>query len=101
MAKDRKKPAECSCIEDVRYGIDTIDREIIDLLAERFEFVKEVVKYKAPTPESIIADQRRRDVLKCRRQWAQEKGLDPEVIEEVYDRLIRYFIAEEMKIKNI
>lgn len=95
-----KRPSECKNITDVRNEIDNIDRVVVDLLSLRFEYVKEVVKYKDNTPDSIIASDRRKAVLECRRQWAAEKGLNPDVIEDMYNRLIQYFIDEEMKIKN-
>lgn len=96
-----KKPSECTNITEVRNEIDNIDRIIIELLSERFQYVKEVVKYKDNTPKSIEASDRRSIVLSQRRQWAAEKGLDPDVVEDIYKRLIQYFISEEMKIKNI
>ena len=96
-----RKPSECSNITEVRNEIDNIDRVIIDLLSHRFEYVKEVVKYKDNTHNSIKADDRRRAVLECRRAWAQDKGLNPDVIEAIYDKLIQYFIEEEMKLINV
>lgn len=93
-------PAECMNITEVRSEIDRIDRVIIELLSERFEYVKEVVKYKDNTPDSIIATDRRTEVLQCRRRWAEEMGLSPDVIEKMYADLIQYFIEEEMKIKK-
>lgn len=95
-----KKPSECANITEVRNEIDNIDSTIIDLLAARFEYVKEVVKYKDGTPGSIEAPERRRQVLECRRQWAAQRGLNPDVIEGLYSDLIQYFIDEEKKIKN-
>lgn len=95
-----KKPSECTSITDVRKEIDAIDKAIIQLLSERFGYVKEVVKYKDNTPDSIIADDRRKEVLRCRRQWAEDYGLSADVIEQMYANLISYFIDEEMKIKN-
>lgn len=94
-----KKPSECTNITEVRNEIDRIDKAIVELLSERFEYVKEVVKYKDNTPDSIVAEDRRTAVLACRRKWAEEKGLNPDVIEDMYKNLIQYFIDEEMKIK--
>jgi hypothetical protein len=31
-----------------------------------------------------------------RRQWAQREGLDPAVIEDLYRRLVAYFIEREL-----
>ncbi len=96
-----KKPSECQNITDVRNEIDNIDNAIITLLSERFEYVKEVVKYKEKTAEAIDASDRKKAVFAKRRQWAEEKGLDPDVIEDIYKKLVQYFISEEMKIMNL
>lgn len=94
----RKMPHECCNITDVRNEIDNIDREIIRLLSRRSEYVREVVKYKEPTPAGIEANDRRMAVIESRRQWAEEAGLNPDVIGDIYNKLIEYFIAEEKKI---
>lgn len=98
---NNKKPSECTNITEVRNEIDSIDKVIIQLISQRFQYVKEVVKYKDSNPDSIVATDRRDVVLQSRRKWAEENGLDPNVIEEMYAKLIQYFISEEMKIKNI
>lgn len=95
-----KQPSECNSIIEVRNEIDCIDKAIIELLSQRFEYVKEVVRYKKPTPEGIQADDRRRAVIECRGKWAEDCGLEASVIERMYDMLIDYFINEEMKIIN-
>ena len=93
-------PCECNSISDVRNEIDRIDMEIIKLLSERFQYIKEVVKYKTGDKESILAKERYDCVIKQRGQWAEENGLDCKVIEHVYTILLNYFIEEEMKIAN-
>ena len=35
-------------------------------------------------------------MLEARRRWAHEEGLSPEVIEEVYETLVSYFVSREM-----
>ena len=91
-------PSECTDIAQVRSEIDNIDFEIIQLLANRSEYVREVVKYKDGTARGIEAADRRAAVLSCRREWAEKAGLNPDVIESIYDKLIKYFISEEMKL---
>lgn len=98
---NEKKPQECTNLEEVRHEIDNIDQSIIDLLSTRFEYVKQVVKYKEKTANGIEATDRKKAVFATRRQWAAEKGLDPDVIEEIYVRLVQYFIDEEKKIINV
>jgi isochorismate pyruvate lyase len=95
-----KNPSDCKSIEEIREHIDQIDHEIMELLGKRFGFVKEVVKYKKPDKDSIIAEKRKNKVLQERRKLAIENGLNPDVIEKIYKELIEYFISEELKIIN-
>lgn len=96
----RKLPQECTSIEEVRNEIDNIDTDIIKLLSARFGYVREVVKYKEKTASGIEASDRRAAVIASRRKWAEEEGLNPDVIESLYNTLIDYFIVEEKKIMN-
>ncbi len=100
MQLNRKLPAQCTSIEEVRSEIDTIDSAIIRLIAKRFDYVREVVKYKDNTPGSIEADERRRQVIATRRDEAEAQGLDPDVVADIWNRLIAYFIEEEKKIQK-
>jgi isochorismate pyruvate lyase len=36
-------------------------------------------------------------MLETRRRWAEEDGLDPEMIEGLYNALVSYFIDREMQ----
>ena len=93
------KPAkDCENIEDIRRAIDELDKEIITLLGKRYQYVKEIVKFKEKNEESIVAKERRESVIRSRRKLAVENGLDPDVIEELYRDLIKHFIVEELKI---
>lgn len=95
---NEKLPHECTNINEVRQEIDNIDYEIIRLLATRFGYVREVVKYKEKNDSSIEAPDRRAAVLKSRSEWAEKVGLAPDVVEEIYNRLIDYYIEEEKKL---
>lgn len=94
----RMLPHECSDITEIRNEIDSIDRKIISLLSTRFGYVREVVKYKENTDIGIEASERRAEVIASRRQWAEESGLNPDVIENIYNTLIDYFIEEEKRL---
>lgn len=94
----RKLPQDCTNITEVRNEIDSIDCEIIKLLSERFGYVREVVKYKEKTNTGIEASDRRAAVIESRRKWAEEANINPDVIENIYNTLIDYFIIEEKKI---
>jgi Chorismate mutase len=97
---EMKKPNECLNIDEIRNEIDLLDHEIIELLGTRFEFVKEIAKFKS-NKEEVEAKKRYDEVIRIRRQWAADKGLSQDVIEKIYKTLIQYFIEEQMKILSL
>ncbi len=90
-----KPPEECVSIEDVRLGIDTLDREVIALIGRRARYVEAAACFKSGE-SSVRAPERRKAMLEARRRWAEEEGLSPETIEAVYETLVTYFVDREM-----
>lgn len=90
-------PENCKTITDIRRQIDAIDEDIIKALGIRFQYVKEIVRFKKDK-ESVKAPKRYHAVLDRRREWAAENGLDPDIIEQMYKHLIHHFIEVEKKI---
>ena len=88
-------PEECASIEDVRLGIDALDREVVALLGRRARYVEAAARFKT-SEESVHSPERHNAMLEARRRWAHEEGLSPEVIEEVYETLVSYFVSREM-----
>jgi isochorismate pyruvate lyase len=93
-------PSSCSNIDEIRSQIDSLDKLVLKALGIRYQFVREIVKYKNKDYASIKAQDRYDAVLKKGREWAVENGIDPDVIEKIYKELIHHFIDEEMKIIN-
>ena len=91
-----KRPNECRDMRDIRAEIDRIDREVIALLGQRFQYVKAAVPFKT-SAATVRAPERFQAVLEQRRNWAQEEGLAPGIIENMYRDLVNYFIEEELK----
>ncbi len=89
-------PQECRTIDEVRAEIDRLDRQIIQALGERFQYVKAIVQFKHSEAE-IDAPTRREIVLRQRRQWAEEVGFPPDAVEEMYHNLITHFVQEEKR----
>ncbi len=94
-----KDTKSCKNISEVRDEIDRIDREIMELMAKRQEFVHEIVRFKTDK-ESIVAQQRQEQLYKQRRSWAEELDLSPEMIEEVYQTIVRHNIKKEMELHD-
>lgn len=90
-----KLPENCSSLADVRQEIDRIDRGIIAALGERKRFVMAALRFKT-SPAAVAAPERVAAMLEARRQWAEQEGIDPDVVEKLYRALVEYFIAEEL-----
>ncbi|CAA9449395.1 hypothetical protein AVDCRST_MAG82-3655 [uncultured Rubrobacteraceae bacterium] len=91
-----KLPEDCEGIEDVRQSIDALDKEIVHLIGRRARYVERAARFKTGE-QSVRAPERQRAMLSERRRWAEEDGLDPEVIEAIYRTLVSYFIDREMR----
>jgi len=92
-----KKPFECTNKDEIRQQIDFIDKEIISLFAQRFEYVSEIVKYKNDG-DSVVAQDRKDHVIKIRGEWAENHGLDKETFEQIYRFLVDHNIGKELEI---
>ena len=91
-----KTPDECANIYEVREEIDIIDREVIDALSKRFQYVIAAARFKT-SEASVRSPDRFQAMLQQRREWAQESGLNPDVVENLYRDLVNYYIDEELK----
>ncbi len=91
-----KTPDECSNILEIREEIDVIDREVIDALSKRFQYVIAAARFKT-SENSVKAPDRFYTMLKERREWAEEAGLNADVVEKLYRDLVNHFIEEELK----
>jgi len=92
-----KNPGDCTSIVEIREGIDLIDKQLIELIGKRFQYVKEIVKFKS-NKEDVEAKPRYEEVLRVRKQWAAEQNLNPDIIETIYKTMIQYFIEEQLNI---
>lgn len=88
-------PESCRDMAEIRHEIDRIDQQVISLIGERYQFVKAAAKFKK-TADQVQANSRFESMLRQRREWAKECGLQPDVIEALYRDLVGWFISEEM-----
>ena len=89
-------PDQCANLDEIRAGMDAIDREVVALISRRIAYVRAAAKFK--TSSSDVADPERvAAVLKTRREWAEATGLNGGVIERIYRDLVAYSVSEEHK----
>jgi isochorismate pyruvate lyase len=89
-------PEECQSLEEIREGMDALDRQIIAILVRRVAYVKAAAKFKT-SAASVAAPDRVQKVLDTRRIWAEEAGLDGDVVRALYRDIVTYCVGEEKK----
>lgn len=92
-----KDPKSCQSIEEVRNEIDSIDRDVMELLAKRQEYVHEIVRFKT-NHDSIVAQDRQNQLYEQRKKWAEELDLSPEMIDELFKTMVRHNIQRELEL---
>ena len=90
-----KTPEQCENIAEIRTEIDRIDRNIVAALGERVKYVRAASQFKT-SEASVRAVERVRSLLEQRRAWAEDEGIDPEVVEKMYRDLLSFFIESEL-----
>lgn len=94
-----RRIGDCGSLDEVREHIDAIDRQIVELLAERGGYVRQVMRFKK-SADDVPAPRRVERVIANVRGLAEEHGADPELVAAVYRTLIQGLIAGEMKELN-
>jgi len=87
---------ECKNLDEVRDGIDAIDRQIVGLLAERSGYIEQAARLKHSADE-IEIPARVEEVVNNVRGLATEYGMSPDIAEDVYRVMVARFIEFEMQ----
>jgi isochorismate pyruvate lyase len=87
-------PAECRTKEEVRAEIDRLDRELVQLLGERFAYVRRMAEMKN-SPAEADDPARIDEVLARVETEARAAGLDADLIRALWQRLIDWNVAWE------
>lgn len=82
-------------LDELRNQIDTVDKQILELLARRLALVEEVGQVKSQHGLPIYAPDREAAMLASRRQEAEKIGVPAQLIEDVLRRTMRESYASE------
>jgi isochorismate pyruvate lyase len=93
---DRVKPADCATMAEVRQGVDGLDAEIVERLAERFRYMAAAARIK-PDREAVRDEARKADVLARVRVQAAGAGAPVEPVVGLYEALVEASIAYELE----
>ena len=76
-------------LEELRSNLSAIDRQLVELIAERQKIVSEIGKSKRTTGTGTRDYAREKDVLDMGRAQAEAVGVDPDLVEGMLQLLIR------------
>ena len=87
-------------LEAYRQQIDSIDFQILELLAQRFEIVKKIGEYKNQHNIPIFQLNRWKKIIKSRKKFAKKLGLSHNFIENFINFIHQESINIQTKINN-
>lgn len=74
-------------LDTLRQQIDSVDEQIINLISDRMTVVSLVGEYKKKNNIPPLDPKRWQEVLDTRLKLAREKGLDIEMIRNIYENI--------------
>lgn len=82
-------------LQEYREEIDSIDRELIELLAKRFNVVKQVWEFKKENDMPALQAWRWQEVLESRKSKALDLWVSDDFIEKVWNIIHDYALDLE------
>ena len=82
-------------LEELRYELSSVDRRLLELIAERQRLIGEIGRNKLSTGRGTRDFEREREVLETARTYARSLGLDPNLAEGIIRSLIRSSLASQ------
>jgi chorismate mutase/prephenate dehydrogenase len=76
-------------LQELRNNLSAIDRQLVELIAARQQIVADIGKNKRTTGVGTRDYAREKDVLDSGRAHAEELGVDPDIVENLLQLLIR------------
>jgi len=77
-------------LRETRELIDELDQELLAVLARRAVLSRRALASKAALGAEVQDRARETRVLETRRRWAEERGLDPDDIRDIFEAILRF-----------
>ena len=87
-------------LNEIRENIDDVDKEIIDIISKRIGLVEKIGEFKKEQDLTTFQVDRWNEIFKSRINWAIEKGLEKDFIEDLYKVIHLGSINVQNKIVN-
>ncbi|NEY91008.1 chorismate mutase [Tabrizicola oligotrophica] len=93
-----KAPQDCHDMTELRAAIDALDAGIVAQLKARAGYIDRAVELKQGIGLPARIDERVEEVVASVRAEAAAQALDPDLVEDLWRRLIDWSIAREERI---
>jgi isochorismate pyruvate lyase len=90
------EPEQCRSMQEVRAGVDALDRQIVALLGTRFRFMAAAARIK-PAREQVRDEARKAQVIGNAIAAAEVAGVPAEIVRDLYELLVEGSIAYELQ----
>lgn len=87
-------PEDCTTMIEVRVGVDAVDRALMELLDQRFGYMRAAARIK-PSRDAVRDEARKASVIAAAVADAEARGLPADVIGDIWERLVEGSIAYE------
>lgn len=92
---DTLPPEACTTMTQVREGVDALDAQLVALLAMRFGYMRAASQIKSDRA-AVRDEDRKAAVIAAACREAEARGLPPQAIADVWERLVEASIAYEL-----
>jgi len=86
---------KCNTLEEAREQIDRVDEKIVELVALRNGYIKQIAQFKTSV-EEVKSEERISDVINRVRAKAIELDLSPNLINDMFIRMIDEMVETEI-----
>ena len=86
---------KCDSLEEIREEVDKIDEQILQLIAQRKDLIKQAAKFKHSV-EEIKTDERVEYVIDRARHLALTLGVNPNMVSDIYKTMIDEMVESEI-----
>ena len=95
METDIVMPDDCQDMAQVRAGVDRTDRELMELLARRYGYMRAAARIKQAR-DTVRDEGRKAEVVENARADAASRGLPDKALAEIWNDLVESSIAYEL-----
>ena len=86
---------KCNTLEEVRTEIDKLDEKLVELISDRSHYIRQAAAFKNSVDE-VKAEERIEFILQRVRHLAIEKGINPNMLSELFTIMIDEMVETEI-----